>query len=83
MRPGAGALCHRLCSPLLVEQIAFFCRPTAADVPQQLEAVRTAENADIVDALIALAQTRQARHRGQQAAAQHEPAASRDPGWEF
>jgi hypothetical protein len=50
------------------------------------ETVRTADNADIVDALIGIHQARLKKHREaklQQAAAEQAPVADRDPGWEF
>jgi hypothetical protein len=69
---------------LLVQQIAWFCRPRSTEGPQDLEAVRTAENADIIDALIALHQARQKTHKEQQPGAEEQgPVAQRDPGWEF
>jgi hypothetical protein len=43
---------HGDAARLLVEQIASFC--DHGDESQHLEAVRTADNADIVDALLAL-----------------------------
>jgi hypothetical protein len=49
------------------------------DVENDLRAVRTPENAAIVDALLAL----HAEHGRRQKQGKQQPAPERDPGWEF
>ena len=81
----------------LVEQIAWQFRAPGADWSARLEAARTADNSDIVDALLALNQSRLAKHKEakQQQATAGGPTSvgraigdgkgttERQPGWEF
>jgi hypothetical protein len=61
----------------LVQQIGWALN--WKDVDADLRAVRTAENAAIVDALLAL----HAEHQRRQKQGKQQPEGARDPGWQF
>jgi hypothetical protein len=76
---------------LLVEQVARYCWPLFTDRSPELEAVRTADNSDIVDALLALHRPRLGKDKeankqqatAEQAIGDGKGTTERDPGWEF
>jgi hypothetical protein len=83
-----GVYYHEDGTRQLVEQIAHYFGAPRADWSPALEAVRTPENSDIVDALVAVSQARLARHKEatqQQAMGDGEGTTLRDrpKPWEF